>query len=151
MTAIRTWAVAGALAVGLIGCCGQSYRCDSTCEKRRSALTDAVQVAASAVRKVYHRRLPSDFDARAYLAAARAYPLVDSHLAVLQSVDLEVWTQSNCQEAMVIARCRDTQRVILFDDTASPPVDEPDALAKVNVEVPKRPDKLPTCPVPAKP
>ena len=148
----RMHGVVGVLAVGLLACCGQGYRCDSTCEKRSPALVNAVQAAGVAVHRAYHRRLPSDFDAPAYLAAARAYPLLDSQLEVLQSVDLEVWTKSDCEEAMVIARCRDTHRVILIDDTTSTAnVDQPDALADPRVEVPARPVPRPTCPLPAKP
>lgn len=152
MMTLRTCCVAGVLAVGLMGCCGQGYRCDSTCQKRAPDLVNAVQAAGIAVHKAYHRRLPSDFDTRAYLAAARAYPLLDAQIEVLQSVDLEVWIKSDCQEAMVVARCRDTQRVILIDDTASTSVvDQPDALADPAVKVPARPDPRPTCPLPTNP
>lgn len=139
-----------ALVITLGACCHGPVH-DPTCQSGVGNLGDAAIAVAGAVEGKYSFQLPPDFDARAYLAIAQG-AVSGSRLELLRSVDLEVWTRPDCQGAIVVARCRETHRVIFIDDTfTTSDLEHPNALAEVNVEVPARPAVPPTCPLPAKP
>jgi hypothetical protein len=106
----------------------------------------AFEAAVTAMHDRYGRHPPGDVDAAAYLAAARAYPLPQNLLDALASVELEVWTKPDCSGVMVVARCRDTRRAILYDDTETPsPVEGRHLLAHPGAAVPTHPSTAPTC------
>src|SRR5678816_123895 len=129
--------------------CAHVHWCDSTCEKRAPDVVNAAQAAAFAVYTAYDGPPPADFEARAYLAAVRAGHMLDWQVKALESVALEVWTKPDCSGAFVVARCPDTRRVILFDDTESTSrVDEPNLLGETEPRLPEHSPQPPVCPVP---
>lgn len=139
----------GVFVLALSGGCAHVHWCDSSCEKRAPDVVNAVQAAGIAVHERYGWSPPANFDARAYLAAARAGQLLDWQLSALESVELEVWTKADCRAAYVVARCPDTRRAILADDTATTSrVDEPNLLAEPEAQLPEHPTQPPACPVP---
>lgn len=147
---MRPRALVALLGVAQLGACTHTHLSDSSCTKRAPDLITAVQAAASAVHKQYHGAPPADFDAKAYVAAARAYPLADWQIHVLESVELEVWTKADCRGAIVVARCPTTKRVILSDDTTSTSrVEQPNLLSEPEPKIPEHPSSAPVCPVSA--
>lgn len=146
-------ALIGIAVIAQLGGCAHTYLCDSSCKKRARDLPVAVQQANGALFSKYHRALPADLDARAYLAVARAsLPSGGWQLHALKSVELEVWTQVGCAAAIVIARCPQTKRVILFDDTASTSyIEQQNLLGEIEPKLPARPSPLPVCAAPTPP